>query len=268
MKGGFFLGGLVFFLLAALLNAQEIKFFHALPGEGAIDLYLDGRSVFTNLGYGNSTDYLIVDKGSAVHLTLYETGEEYGVGTPIYETTLDMQSVTVMTWVFFRLDSNTIEIGGFTGIEDSDLPTSCDSSWLKVASYCVHCPTVMAWAGSIFNTGPISGASALFVGDYYPTKHYRLIYEIDGEYDDEFEVVWYTVDQTEGQNQTLVQDAVASTTERLYSGVYQIFLIGDYNSLAYPPVAIIDFEKSPVLCTDNDETDPSVLDTIHKALFG
>ncbi|WP_296648783.1 DUF4397 domain-containing protein [Romboutsia sp. 13368] len=74
-------------------NSSLVRVFHAVPDVQAVDVYVNGQMVFTNLAFGDFTNYIYLDEGE-YNIAIYASGE---TDQPAINQMVDIPSQQIFT---------------------------------------------------------------------------------------------------------------------------------------------------------------------------
>ena len=74
-------------------NSSLVRVFHAVPDVQVVDVYVNGQMVFTNLAFGDFTNYIYLDEGE-YNIAIYASGE---TDQPAINQMVDIPSQQIFT---------------------------------------------------------------------------------------------------------------------------------------------------------------------------
>ena len=155
----------------------NIRFLHAIPDAPSIDVYADGKLLYSNLSFGQITDYISIPP-QTYNIKLLKAGT---TSTDLFSETTDISPNSIST-VVVTYENN--EIAYFT-VDDSHIPES--NPLLSFIRFINVAPTAPLLSLSLPNNIVLfNQASYLETNDYYPTSpgiYDFIVSASDGDFD-------------------------------------------------------------------------------------
>lgn len=186
----------------------KIRLLHAIPDAPSVDIYANGKLIYSNLSFGKVTDYISIAPGT-YNLSIFKAGT---TNKTLFSSSTDIAPNSIST-VAVTYENN--EIAYFT-IDDSHIPES--NPLLSFVRFINLSPTAPLLSLSLPN-GIVffNQASYLETNEYYPTS--------PGIYD-------FIVTSSDGDFNKYISDV--NLTQNLFITIY---IIGLYKSS--PPLGYI-----------------------------
>ena len=186
----------------------KVRFLHAIPDAQNVDIYANGKLVYSNLPFGKITDYISVAPGT-YNVKIYKTGT---MDKELFSDSADITPNSIMTVAVTRQND---QIGYFT-IDDSRIPES--NPLLSFIRFINLSPTAPLLSLSLPNDIVLfNQVSYLGTNNYYPIS--------PGIYD-------FIVSSSDGNFNKYISDV--NLTKNIFITIY---IIGFYNSS--PPLGYI-----------------------------
>lgn len=154
-----------------------VRFLHAIPDAPSIDIYANGKLLYSNLSFGKITDYISVPPDTYT-IRLFKTGT---TATDLFSDSTEITPNSIST-VAVTYENN--EIAYFT-VDDSHIPES--NPLLSFIRFINLAPTAPLLSLSLPNNIVFfNQASYLETNDYYPTSpgiYDFIVSSSDGDFD-------------------------------------------------------------------------------------
>ncbi|MDO5515976.1 MAG: DUF4397 domain-containing protein [Clostridium sp.] len=155
----------------------NIRFLHAIPDAPNVDIYANGKLLYSNLSFGQITNYISVPP-QTYNIRLFKTGT---TATDLFSDSTEISPNSIST-VVVTYENN--EIAYFT-VDDSHVPES--NPLLSFIRFINIAPTAPLLSLSLPNNIVFfNQASYLETNDYYPTSpgvYDFIVSASDGDFD-------------------------------------------------------------------------------------
>lgn len=190
------------------IDTTYLRIFHASPDAPPVDVYLNNRSVVSNLRYRGFTEYLPVAPG-VYNVKVFPAGRTVN---PVINTNLNIPANTILTVAAI----NKLEDISLYAIEDTPMPVPVDKVYLRFGHLSPNAPSV--------DVRLPDGKNIFEDVEYKEVTEYKLI-----------EPGTYTLDvyTTGTDNRVLHVPNINLKPNRFYT-VYAIGLVGER-----PPLQVV-----------------------------
>lgn len=186
----------------------KVRFLHAIPDAPNVDIYANGKLIYSNLPFGKITDYISVAPGT-YNVKIFKSGT---TDKDLFSDSAEITPNSIMTVAVTRQDS---QIGYFT-IDDSHIPESNPQlSFMRFINLSPNAPLLSLSLPD--NIVLFNQVSYLATNNYYPMS--------PGIYD-------FIVSSSDGNFNKYISDV--NLTKNLFITIY---IVGLYNSS--PPLGYI-----------------------------